>query len=132
MRNFETVQNHHLEGKIFVIPTEFGGRGTAVHSGYRGQFFWHINHESCTDWLAESYFENDLVEPGRSARIKIKLAGTIAELGRKTGMPSGGQFALRKDTAQDRAGSPAARTDSSSSSQRTQLLALLWAPQSAP
>ncbi|MEM9016031.1 MAG: hypothetical protein AAGC68_03390 [Verrucomicrobiota bacterium] len=96
MKTFESVDNHELEGEVYVVPTEFGGRGTAIHSGYRGQFFWHINHEDSTDWLAESYFENDLVDPGQSARIKIRLAGTIRELGPKTGMPSGRQFALRE------------------------------------
>lgn len=96
MKTFESVENHELEGNVFVIPTEFGGRESAVHSGYRGQFFWHINHEAGSDWLAESYFEGDLVEPGQSARVKIRLAGTISELGRKTGIPAGRQFALRE------------------------------------
>jgi len=96
MKTFESVDNHELEGTVYVIPTEFGGRETGIHSGYRGQFFWHINHEDSTDWLVESFFENDLVEPGQSARTKIRLAGTISELGRKTGMPSGRQFALRE------------------------------------
>ena len=96
METFDSVENYELEGNIFVIPTEFGGRRTAIHSGYRGQFFWHINHVEGTDWLAESYFENDLVEPGQSTRIRIRLAGTISELGRKTGIPTGRQFALRE------------------------------------
>jgi translation elongation factor EF-Tu-like GTPase len=96
MKTFESVDNHELEGNVYLIPSEFGGRESAVHSGYRGQFFWHINNESGTDWLAESYFENDLVEPGQSARIKIRLAATILNLGRITGMPTGRQFALRE------------------------------------
>ena len=96
MKTYESIENHEIEGKIYVIPTEFGGRERAVHSGYRGQFFWHINHVDGTDWLAESYFENDLVEPGQSARIKIRLAGTISELARTTGIPTGRQFALRE------------------------------------
>lgn len=96
MKSFESVDNCELEGEVFVIPAEFGGRESPIFSGYRGQFFWHINGESCMDWLAESYFENDLVEPGQSARIKIKLAGTILELGRTTGMPAGRQFGLRE------------------------------------
>lgn len=96
MKTFDSVDNFELEGRIFVIPTEFGGRETAIQSGYRGQFFWHINHVDGTDWLAESYFENDLVKPGESARIRIRLAGTINELGRQTGIPSGRQFALRE------------------------------------
>lgn len=96
MKTFESVENHELEGVTFLTPTEFGGRESAVHSGYRGQFFWHINNESCTDWLAESYFEKDVVEPGQSARIKIKLAGTILELARSTGIPAGRQFGLRE------------------------------------
>ena len=79
-----------------MIPSEFGGRKSAVHSGYRGQFFWHINDQSCTDWLADSYFDKEKVEPGQTAKIKIKLAGTIVELGKKTGMPAGMQFGLRE------------------------------------
>ncbi len=96
MNTYECVDNCELEGNVFLIPSEFGGRASPVFSGYRGQFFWHINHESCTDWLAESYFENDLVHPGQSARIKIRLAGTISELGKAKGMPVGRQFALRE------------------------------------
>ena len=96
MKTFESVKNHELEGEIFVVPSEFGGRQSAVLSCYRGQFFWHIKHEACTDWLAESYFENDRVEPGQSARIKIKLGGSVCDLGRATGIPAGRQFALRE------------------------------------
>lgn len=96
MKTYESVDNSELEGNVYMISSEFGGRKSAVHSGYRGQFFWHINNERGTDWLAESYFENDLVEPGQSARIKIRLFGTILELGRTTGMPAGSQFGLRE------------------------------------
>ncbi|MEM7010677.1 MAG: hypothetical protein AAF585_04255 [Verrucomicrobiota bacterium] len=96
MKSFDSVDNHQLEGSVYVIPTELGGRATGIRSGYRGQFFWHINHEDCSDWLAESYFENDLIEPGQSARIKIRLGGAIKVLGQKSGMPPGSQFALRE------------------------------------
>ncbi|MBT3199850.1 MAG: hypothetical protein HN350_08030 [Phycisphaerales bacterium] len=96
MKDYEEITDHELEGIVFVIPTEFGGRRGAIHSGYRGQFFWHINGEQGTDWLAEHYFEKDIVEPGSSAKCKIKLAGTILELGEKTGMPVGRQFGLRE------------------------------------
>lgn len=96
MNTYDSVRDNELEGRVFVVPKEFGGRDAPIHSGYRGQFFWHINHEPSTDWLAESYVEGDLVEPGQSAKIKIKLVGTILELGKATGIPSGRQFCLRE------------------------------------
>ena len=96
MRTYEATTDHELEGIIYVIPEAFGGRKTPIVSGYRGQFFWHINDEHCTDWLAEHYFEHDTVAPGETARCKIKLAGTILELGKKTGIPIDRQFALRE------------------------------------
>ena len=96
MKEYESIDNHELEGEVFVIPTEMGGRKTAIHSGYRGQFFWNFNNEPCTDWLAETYFENDIISLGETAKCKIKLAGTIVELGKKNKMPSGHQFALRE------------------------------------
>ncbi len=79
-----------------MIPTEYGGRSTSAFSGYRGQFFWHINNEPCTDWLAETYFEGDSLEPGKSCKVKIRLTGTILELGKKDGFNIGRQFALRE------------------------------------
>ena len=96
MKTYETMNSHQLEGRVFVIPAELGGRHTPIRSGYRGQFFWHINGESGTDWLAESYFETDIIEPGASGNIKIRLGGTLLELGKVTGMPVGRQFALRE------------------------------------
>jgi translation elongation factor EF-Tu-like GTPase len=96
MKSYEEINDHELEGIIFVIPTEFGGRRGAIRSGYRGQFFWHINGVQGTDWLAEHYFENDILEPGSKGKCKIKLAGTILELGKITGMPLGRQFGLRE------------------------------------
>lgn len=96
MRTYAEVTNHELEGTVLIVPTAYGGRSTPVFSGYRGQFFWHINHEPCTDWLAETYFENDKVDPGEPARCKIKLAGTILDLGRSKGISAGSQFALRE------------------------------------
>ena len=96
MKTYDAIEDHELEGMVYVIPSEYGGRSSAIISGYRGQFFWHINDESCTDWLADSYFERDKVQPGQSSRIKIRLAGTIVELGKSRGMPTGSQFALRE------------------------------------
>ncbi|OJJ25209.1 hypothetical protein BI308_12745 [Roseofilum reptotaenium AO1-A] len=96
MQNFQSVSDHQLEGMVLMIPTKYGGRKAYVYSGYRGQFFWQINNESCADWLARFYFENDPLKPGESSNVKIQLAGTIMELGRKTGMPAGRQFGLRE------------------------------------
>lgn len=95
MRKYLDVKDYELEGNIYVLPNEFGGRRTGLISGYRGQLFWHINNEPGTDWLAEHYFENDLIEPGSSCKCKIKLGGTILKLGEINGMPSGRQYALR-------------------------------------
>ena len=96
MKDYTSIKDHDLEGIVYIIPEKFGGRMGPIHSGYRGQFFWHVNYESCTDWLAEHYFENDIIAPGETAKCKIRLAGTIRQLGETTGMPSGSQFALRE------------------------------------
>ncbi|MDF7802097.1 hypothetical protein P4C99_21680 [Pontiellaceae bacterium B1224] len=96
MTTFESIDNHELEGEVYAIPTEIGGRKTPIHSGYRGQFFWHFNNDLGTDWIAETYFENDIIQLGETANCKIKLAGSILEIGKKNKMPSGRQFALRE------------------------------------
>ncbi len=96
MKKYENIVDHEIEGIVYAVPEKYGGRKREIHSGYRGQFFWHINDEPGTDWLSETYFENDIVAPGGAAKCKIKLAGTILELGKTTGMPKGSQFALRE------------------------------------
>ena len=96
MKDFDSITDNELEGCVYVIPKEFGGRETPIFSGYRGQFFWPINGVLGTDWIAESYFDGGSADLGKVTRVKIKLAGSIVELGRTTGMPLGRQFALRE------------------------------------
>jgi translation elongation factor EF-Tu-like GTPase len=95
MKKYAEFEEYDLLAKVELIKTEFSGRSQPVLDDYRGQFFWHINHESCTDWLATYIFEFGELHPGASSKCKIVLAGTIKELGKGT-FKVGAQFAIRE------------------------------------
>jgi translation elongation factor EF-Tu-like GTPase len=95
MKKYSELEEYDLLATIEIIKAEFGGRTQPVFDGYRGQFFWHINDEPCTDWLASYIFEHGELHPGESSKCKIFLAGTIKELG-KGNFKKGGQFAIRE------------------------------------
>ena len=92
---YDELTDYDLLTKVELVKTEFSGRETPVFDGYRGQFFWHINDEPCTDWLAEYFFEHGELHPGSSSRCKIRLAGTIKDLAGGN-FPVGNQFAIRE------------------------------------
>jgi translation elongation factor EF-Tu-like GTPase len=93
--NFQSLQDYDLLTKVFLVNTEFGGRSGPVLDQYRGQFFWHINNESCTDWDAIYYFENGQVQPGDSALCKILLSENVKRYSNGA-FPVGRQFAIRE------------------------------------
>jgi len=95
MKKYSELEDYDLLAKIEVMKTEFSGRTLPVIDEYRGQFFWHINHEPCTDWLASYVFEHGEAHPGQSTKCKIILAGTIKTLGAGT-FKTGAQFAIRE------------------------------------
>jgi len=92
---YDELTEYDLIAKVELVKTEFSGRETPVFDGYRGQFFWHINNEPCSDWLAEYFFEHGELHPGSSSRCKIRLAGTIKDLAGGD-FPVGNQFAIRE------------------------------------
>jgi translation elongation factor EF-Tu-like GTPase len=93
--NFQNLQNYDLLTKVFLVSTEFGGRSGPVLDQYRGQFFWHINGESCADWDAIYYFKNGKVQPGDSALCKIILSENVKKYSNGS-FPVGRQFAIRE------------------------------------
>ncbi|MGH1485454.1 MAG: hypothetical protein ACRBCI_04485 [Cellvibrionaceae bacterium] len=95
MENFLSLERYDLLANVKMIETEFSGRKTPVFDNYRGQFFWHVNDERCTDWLAAYIFEHGELHPGQSSKCKIILAGTIKELAIGQ-FKNGAQFAIRE------------------------------------
>ncbi|MEM7206404.1 MAG: hypothetical protein AAF434_01140 [Pseudomonadota bacterium] len=95
MGKYSELEEFDLLAKVEVVKTEFCGRTQPMFDGYRGQFFWHINDEPCTDWLASYIFEHGELHPGASSKCKIQLAGTIKELGAGK-FEKGDQFAIRE------------------------------------
>lgn len=84
-----------LLAKVYLIPEEFGGRRSPVCSGYRGQFFWHINGVVCSDWDAHYCFQDDPVAPGQNTLVKIRISPNLKEASQGD-FPLGRQFCLRE------------------------------------
>ncbi len=95
MIEFEAFTEYHLLAKVFVIETEFGGRKGPIFDDYRGQFFWHINGEACSDWDARYVFEGGSVSPGKSALCKIVVSGNLLKYSGGS-FPVGVQFGIRE------------------------------------
>ena len=95
MKDFDMLKEYHLEASVYLIETEFGGRSTAVHDGYRGQFFWHINHVASTDWDASYVFDGGQVDPGQCAGCKIVLSSNLLKCSEGS-LPKGQQFGIRE------------------------------------
>ena len=95
MENFDDLESFDLLAVVALIKNDFGGRKTPVIDGYRGQFFWHINHVSGTDWDASYYFEKGSLAPGNDALCKIKLSPFLKETS-DFNFPIGRQFGIRE------------------------------------
>jgi translation elongation factor EF-Tu-like GTPase len=67
-----------VEAEITLLPTEHGGRASAVRSNYRPQFYY-AGH----DWDAVHYYP-DVVEvrPGDSARVYLGFLSPDEHVGR--------------------------------------------------
>lgn len=73
-----------VEAIITILGTEHGGRRTAVHSGYRGQFFYN-SHDFDAIQL---YPDTDKVELGNTARALLWFASPREHWGKLyVGMP---------------------------------------------
>jgi elongation factor Tu len=79
-----------IEIEVTLVPTEQGGRQTAVHSGYRGQFFYNGH-----DWDALYTFDthDGTVAPGETARAFAVFASPDEHLGK---VEPGLSFSLRE------------------------------------
>lgn len=95
MKNYEELDGYDLLAKVYLIKTEYGGRQGALLDGYRGQFFWHINDVSCSDWDARYYFADGSVGPGEESLCKILLSENV--LKSSNGLfPEQQQFGIRE------------------------------------
>ncbi|WP_405631063.1 hypothetical protein [Pseudoalteromonas sp. Ld20] len=95
MKNYHDVEEFDLLAKVYLIETEFGGRQGAVHDGYRGQFFWHINDVNCSDWDASYIFESGQVNPGEESNCKVVLSENVKKYSKGV-FPTERQFGIRE------------------------------------
>ena len=95
MKNYHDVEEFDLLAKVYLIETEFCGRQGAVHDGYRGQFFWHINDVNCSDWDASYIFESGQVNPGEESNCKVVLSENVKKYSKGV-FPTERQFGIRE------------------------------------
>lgn len=95
MKNYDEIENFDLLANVYLIETEFGGRQSAVHDGYRGQFFWHINDVKGTDWDASYFFESGMINLGHKSNCKILLSDNVKKVSKGV-FPVGRQFGIRE------------------------------------
>ena len=95
MKNYSDLEKFDLLSLVKVIESELCGRSSPIFDGYRGQFFWHINGESCTDWLASYVFEDGAIAPDQKGLCKVVLADHVKESANNN-FPVGVQFAIRE------------------------------------
>ena len=94
-QSFDECSEYDLLTTVFLIPTEFGGRKGAGYSGYRGQFYWHINGVPWQDWDAHYWFKDEGIEPGNATKCKIQLSDHLKSYS-KGNFPRGKQFGIRE------------------------------------
>ncbi len=73
-----------FEAEVYTLSKEEGGRHTPFFKGYRPQFYVRT-----TDVTGEVEFEGEMVMPGDTAQIKVKLITPVA-------MEEGLRFAVRE------------------------------------
>ena len=57
-----------LEAEIYYLTTEEGGRKTAIHSGYRGQFFY-----DGRDWDApQEFIDKEICNLGETVKVYLQ------------------------------------------------------------
>ena len=77
MVTFKEFENFDLLTEVKFIESEFGGRKGPVFDGYRGQFFWHLNHTTNSDWDAVYVFPMGQASPGETTKCKISLSENL-------------------------------------------------------
>jgi len=95
MKTYPELDKFDLLAVIEMVSPEMGGRSSPVYDGYRGQFFWHINDVSGTDWLASYVFEHGSIEPREKGMCKVILADHVKEAANNN-FPEDSQFAIRE------------------------------------
>ncbi len=95
MVTFNEFENFDLLASVKLIESEFGGRNSPVFDGYRGQFFWHINHVQTTDWDAAYVFSSGKVNQGEKAECKIVLSENL-KLAANGNFRINSQFCIRE------------------------------------
>ena len=95
MLNFNELLNFDLLAKVKFVETEFGGRQAPTFDGYRGQFFWHINHNQTTDWDATYIFTSGQANPGEVTECKILLSENLKKVAQGN-FKENDQFCIRE------------------------------------
>ena len=95
MKIYSDLKDFDLLAMVEAVKPEMCGRNSAISDGYRGQFFWHIDSVSCTDWLASYIFEDGKIEPGEQGLCKVVLADHVKKSANNN-FPVGTQFAIRE------------------------------------
>ena len=95
MESFSQLESYDLLADVEMLKPDMCGRNTPIFDGYRGQFFWHINGELGTDWLAYYVLKHGKLHPGTRSKCKVLLAGTIKEHSDPKFKPEA-QFAIRE------------------------------------
>jgi len=95
MKKYSELDVFDLLAIVEIIKPAICGRVNALFSGYRGQFFWHINDVACSDWLATYFFESGQLEPGEQGLCKVMLGDSV-KAAANCNFPVGSQFAIRE------------------------------------
>ncbi|MCA5006373.1 EF-Tu C-terminal domain-related protein [Sphingobacterium bovistauri] len=62
------LSNPELEGEIYYLTEQEGGRKGYINSGYRGQFFY-----KGKDWDApQEFIDKEICNPGETVKVKIR------------------------------------------------------------
>ena len=67
-----------LETEIYYLTSEEGGRKSAVHSGYRGQFHY---DGKCYD-AGQEFINKDFCEPGETVKVFLQMLSPNNHIGK--------------------------------------------------
>ena len=72
------LTNPELEAEIYYLTTEEGGRKTAIHSGYRGQFSYDGH-----DWDApQEFIDKEICNLGETVKVYLQTTRPEIHTGR--------------------------------------------------
>ena len=77
---------HEVQGEVYILTKEEGGRHTPFFNGYRPQFYFRTTDVTGTAQLPEGV---EMVMPGDNVNLEIELITPIA-------MEKGLRFAIRE------------------------------------